>query len=196
LKNCITIMLLFVSALIQAQVQIKTDTANTTVIRSLNDDIPAIEITTEEPEHSPIRAALLSAALPGLGQAYNKKYWKIPIVWAGLGTFGYFIKWNNDLYQYYRRNLLYEVAGDPDFPNETGLDKETLRIARDQYRRSRDQLALYGILFYAVQIVDAHVDAHLNEFNVNQDLSVRFEPGYIPVGFGGAQLGMSIKLKF
>jgi len=170
--------------------------SDSTVIRILDDGARATEISMEAPDHSPTKATLLSAAIPGLGQAYNKKYWKIPLVWLGLGAFGYFIIWNNDQYQYYRRNLIYEIEQDPDYPNETDLNEATLRSARDQYRRNRDQLALYGILFYLVQIVDAHVDAHLIEFDVNQDLSVRFEPGYIPFKTGGSQIGMSIKFKF
>ena len=169
---------------------------DSTVLRSLTTDQPAIEIVDQAPEHDPTKAALLSAAIPGLGQAYNKKYWKIPLVWIGLGAFGYFIQWNNDRYQYYRRNLIYEVKQDPDHPNETGLDQATLKSARDTYRRSRDQLALYGILFYLVQIVDAHVDAHLIEFDVNQDLSVRLEPGYIPLDIGGSGVGMALKFSF
>ena len=183
-----------------AQIPIVSDTTGTkgdsTVLRSLDNNVRATEISMEAPEHDPARATLLSAVIPGLGQAYNKKYWKIPLVWLGLGGFGYFIIWNNDQYQFYNRNLIYEIAQDPDYENETGLDQATLKSARDQYRRNRDQLALYGILFYLVQIVDAHVDAHLIEFDVNQDLSVRFEPGYIPISTGGSQLGMSIKFKF
>lgn len=192
-------MLLF-SVVTYAQIPIVADTTDnkgdSTVLRSLTNDVPATEISMEAPEHDPTKAALLSAAIPGLGQAYNKKYWKIPLVWLGLGAFGYFIIWNNDQYQFYRRNLIYEIEQDPDYPNETDLSQATLKSARDQYRRNRDQLALFGILFYFVQIVDAHVDAHLIEFDVNQDLSVRFEPSYIPFNTGGSQLGMSIKFKF
>jgi len=183
-----------------AQTVLSADTTyiakDSTVFRSLKEDQPAIEIIEQAPEHDPTKAALLSAVIPGLGQAYNKKYWKIPLVWVGLGAFGYFIKWNDDRYQYYRRNLIYEVEGDLDYPNETDLDQAQLKSARDTYRRSRDQLALYGILFYLVQIVDAHVDAHLIEFDVNQDLSVRLEPGYQPIDIGGSSLGMAIKFKF
>jgi len=200
LKYSIIIIWLFVSAYTYAQIPIVTDTTgnqgDSTVIRILGDDTGATEISMEAPEHSPTRATLLSATIPGLGQAYNKKYWKIPLVWLGLGAFGYFIIWNNDQYQYYRRNLIYEIEQDPDYPNETNLNEATLKSARDQYRRNRDQLALYGILFYLVQIVDAHVDAHLIEFDVNQDLSVRVEPRYTPFKTGGSQIGMSIKFKF
>lgn len=201
MKHSIIIIWLLVSAHTYAQIPVVADTtgnqADSTVLRILgDDDAHATEISMEAPEHSPTKATLLSAAIPGLGQAYNKKYWKIPLVWLGLGTFGYFIIWNNDQYQYYRRNLIYEIEQDPDYPNETNLNEATLKSARDQYRRNRDQLALYGILFYLVQIVDAHVDAHLIEFDVNQDLSVRFEPSYSPFKNGGSQIGLSIKFKF
>ena len=200
MKYSIIIICLFVGAHTYAQIPIVADTTgnhgDSTVIRILGDDAGATEISMEAPEHSPTRATLLSATIPGLGQAYNKKYWKIPLVWLGLGAFGYFIIWNNDQYQYYRRNLIYEIEQDPDYPNETNLNEATLKSARDQYRRNRDQLALYGILFYLVQIVDAHVDAHLIEFDVNQDLSVRVEPSYTPFKTGGSQIGMSIKIKF
>lgn len=200
MKYSLIIIWLFIGAQVYAQKPTVPDTTrnrgDSTVIRSLSTDVRATEITMKKPEHDPNRAAILSAVIPGLGQAYNKKYWKIPLVWVGLGAFGYFIIWNNDQYQFYRRNLIYEIEQDPDFPNETGLSQATLKSARDQYRRNRDQLALYGILFYLVQIVDAHVDAHLIEFDVNQDLSVRLEPGYIPLNTGGSQIGMSFKFKF
>lgn len=200
MKYSLIIIWLFVGAQLYAQIPTVPDTTrnrgDSTVIRSLSSDVRATEISMQKPEHDPSRAAILSAVIPGLGQAYNKKYWKIPLVWVGLGAFGYFIVWNNDQYQFYRRNLIYEIEQDPDFPNETGLSQATLKSARDQYRRNRDQLALYGILFYLVQIVDAHVDAHLIDFDVNQDLSVRLEPGYIPLNTGGSQIGMSFKFKF
>ena len=200
MKYSIIIIWFFASAQTYAQIRVISDTTgvlgDSTVIRILDEDTPATKISMEAAEHDPTRAALLSAAIPGLGQAYNKKYWKIPIVWAALGAFGYFIVWNNNQYQFYRRNLIYEIAGDPNYPNETGLSQSTLQSARDQFRRNRDQLALYGILFYLIQIVDAHVDAHLIEFDVNQDLSARLEPAYIPLNTGGSQIGLSIKFKF
>ena len=197
--SLIIVAILFCTS-VSAQTILSADSTyvakDSTVFRSLDQNQPVTEISMQAPEHDPTKAALLSAAIPGLGQAYNKKYWKIPIVWAGLGTFGYFIKWNDDRYQYYRRQLIYEVEKDPDYPNETGLDQSTLTSARNTYRKSRDQLAIYGILFYLIQIVDANVDAHLIEFDVNQDLSVRFEPEYVPIDVGGSSMGMAIKFKF
>ena len=179
----------------QENTAVPTDTIPT--YSSLDSTVNVQTLEEVEPDHSPHLAGLYSAVLPGLGQVYNKKYWKVPLVWGGLAAFGYFIKWNNDRYQYYRKNLLYEIEGDANFPNETGLTQDQLRSARDQYRRSRDQLALYGILFYFMNIVDAHVDAHLMEFSVNQDLSVRITPELMPMDYSqGIPAGVSIKLFF
>jgi len=193
-------VLLLVRSNLFAQEPTSTDNsklrADSTVFRTLDQNVTTIDISSEVPEHSPTRAALLSATIPGLGQLYNKKYWKIPVVWVSLGVFAYFIRYNDKLYQFYRRNLIYEVEQDPNFPNETSLDQTTLKSARDRFRRTRDQLAIYGILFYFIQIVDAHVDAHLIEFDVNQDLSVRFEPTFTPLNYGGSSYGMAIKFKF
>lgn len=146
-------------------------------------------------DHNPNKAAWYSAAIPGLGQAYNKKYWKIPVVWAGIAGFTYFIKWNNDEYQFYRRNLIYETEQNPDFPNETPLETSTLKSGRDQYRRTRDMLIIFSVFFYMLNIVDAHVDAHLIEFDVNQNLSVQVNPTiqYNPNGRQSAGLTFSVK---
>ena len=146
-------------------------------------------------DHEPNKAAWYSSAIPGLGQAYNKKYWKIPVIWAGIAGFTYFIKWNNDEYQFYRRNLIYETEQNPNFPNETPLEASTLKSGRDQYRRTRDMLIIFGIFFYMLNIVDAHVDAHLIEFDVNQNLSVQVNPSiqYNPNGRQSTGLTFSVK---
>lgn len=150
----------------------------------------------KDPTHDPVKAALYSAILPGLGQAYNRKYWKIPVVWAGFGAFAYFINWNNDQYQFYRRNLIYEIEGNPDFPNETPYEADVLKSARDEYRRNRDMLIIFNVLYYMLNIVDAHVDAHLIEFDVNQDLSVQLQPSiqYMPVG--NPTTGLTLSFRF
>jgi hypothetical protein len=200
LRFILIILLLGLCRVTFGQVQVASDTSvvgsDTTVMRRLDTNAPIREFESVAKEHSPTRAALFSAAIPGLGQAYNKKYWKIPIVWGGFVAFGYFINWHNDQYQFYRKNLIYAIAQDPDYPNETNLDPATLRSARDYYRRNRDQLAIYGILFYMLQIVDAHVDAHLIEFDVNQDLSLRIQPDVVPVQYSNANVGLSLKLTF
>ncbi len=147
--------------------------------------------------HDPNKAAWYSAAVPGLGQVYNKKYWKIPLVWGGIAGFAYFIDWNNDLYQFYRKNLLYETNGNqPGFKNETQLDAATLKNGRDQYRRMRDMMVIFGVIFYMLNIVDAHVDAHLIEFDVNQDLSVQIIPSIQYTPNNSVSTGLTFSVKF
>lgn len=164
--------------------------------RQLQEPKAVQEIEMVYKDHDPKRAAWYSAVVPGLGQAYNKKYWKIPLVWGGIAGFAYFIDWNNDLYQFYRKNLIYETEQNPAFINETPLEASTLKSARDQYRRTRDQLIIYGVLFYMLNIVDAHIDAHLIEFDVNQNLSVQLNPTIQNNPNGKQSTGLSLTINF
>ena len=136
------------------------------------------------PEHSPRRAALYSAALPGLGQIYNKKYWKVPIIYGGFMIMGYLVVWNNDQYQVYRRARIAVEAGQPDespFANVEDarlrqVDARSLGRAVDDARRNRDYTIILTAALYGLNIMDAIVDAHLIEFDVNPDLSFNLEP--------------------
>ncbi len=119
----------------------------------------------------PSKAAFYSAILPGLGQVYNKKYWKVPIVYGAIGTSLYFYFDNNKKYHSYRDAYKRRLAGLPD--NEYGyLDDSRLIQAQRFYQRNRDLSLLVTIGFYVLNIVDANVDAHLIQFNVNDNLSV------------------------
>lgn len=149
-------------------------------------------------EHSPKKATLYSTFLPGLGQAYNKKYWKIPMIYAGFGTIGYFIHWNNDNYKIMRQAYADLTDGDGPYGAEdptnsymdleatqyydlnnpthynnfkTGLDKQ-----RSYYRRNRDLLIISIIGFYGLNIIDASVDAHLYDFDISEDLTFNWQP--------------------
>lgn len=165
--------------------------------RGLKPPAETQEIEMVNKSHDPNQAAWYSAVVPGLGQAYNKKYWKIPIIWAGIGGFAYFIDWNNEQYQFFRKNLIYEAEGNQNgFVNETPLDAATLKSARDQYRRNRDMLVIFGVIFYMLNIVDAHVDAHLIEFDVNQSLSAQLVPSIQNNPNGKQSTGLSLKIKF
>ena len=123
-----------------------------------------------------------SAALPGLGQAYNRSYWKIPIVYAGFGTLGYFFVSNHIQYKNYQvanRCRLDPNCTDADtFP---GLGAGTVVDARDFYRRNRDFTVILGVLWYGINIVDAYVEAHLKYFDVSDDLSLQFKPSLMMV---------------
>jgi len=121
---------------------------------------------------TPAKAAFYSAILPGLGQAYNKKYWKIPIVYGAIGiSMYYYIDSNKSYHQYrdaYKRRL--EGFTDDEF---SYLDESRLISAQKFYQRNRDLSALFVVGFYVLNIIDANVDAALIQFNVNENLSVR-----------------------
>ena len=121
---------------------------------------------------TPAKAAFFSAVLPGLGQAYNKKYWKIPLVYGALGTSMYFYISNNKNYHKYRdaykSRLEGYVTDDLAF-----LDNNRLIAGQKFYQRNRDLSALVTLAFYALNIIDANVDAALIQFNVDENLSVK-----------------------
>lgn len=118
----------------------------------------------------PSKAAFYSALIPGLGQAYNKRYWKIPIVYGAIGTSMYFYLNNNKKYHSYRDAYKKRLQGLPD--QYDYLDNDRLIRAQRFYQRNRDLSLLVSIGFYVLNIVDANVDAHLMQFNVNDKLSI------------------------
>lgn len=121
---------------------------------------------------TPAKAAFYSAVLPGLGQAYNKKYWKIPLVYGAIGTSLYFYIDNNKKYHQYRDAYKRRLEGYTD-DKFSYLDKTRLIAGQKFYQRNRDLSALMSIAFYALNILDANVDAALIQFNVNENLSVK-----------------------
>ena len=156
---------------------------------------------TEQP-HSPRKATYYSMALPGLGQAYNKKYWKIPIVYAGFGTLGYFIKKNTDDYRTFKAAYTYvleEDEGPP--PNEMveryNNDINKLRTIKDYYRRNLELSYILTGALYILQVLDATVDAHFVDFDVSKDLSIEVDPFIMPDPLRPmhASKGLTIRLK-
>lgn len=144
---------------------------------------------------SPSRAAFYSAVLPGLGQAYNKKYWKIPIVYAALGTGIYFYIDNNNKYNRYRRAYKQRLAGIKDEFSLVVTDANALIDAQEFYQRNRDLSLLLTVIAYVLNIVDANVDAHLLQFNVSDDLSLRPHIDQNEIDFN-RNLGLTLNFKF
>jgi hypothetical protein len=145
----------------------------------------------------PRKASIMSACLPGLGQAYNRKLLKIPIIYAGLGGFGYMFVVNNEQYNFYRKNLIREADGDPNTINTTRYDQNQLQTQKIIYRKRRDIAAVGIVIIYILNIIDANVDAHLKTFDVSDDLSLRIEPwqsSYYTGNSFGIATGFSIKL--
>ncbi|SHK04088.1 hypothetical protein SAMN05444371_0919 [Epilithonimonas mollis] len=122
---------------------------------------------------SPAKAGLYSAVLPGLGQFYNKKYWKIPIVWGAVGTGIGIALWNDKQYKRYRNAFVSELNGLPhEFSGIRGIDKTVLGNAQDRSKRQRDYAIGITGLIYILNIVDAVVDAHLYEGRKDPDLAL------------------------
>lgn len=143
---------------------------------------------------APTRAAFYSAILPGLGQAYNKKYWKIPIVYGALGTGVYFYVTNNDEYHRFRNAYKQRLAGkDDEFKGQ--YSDATLISAQRTFQRNRDLSLLITVGLYVLNIVDANVDAHLLQFNVNNRLSL--SPDIYPTDINYKQnVGMTMRYHF
>jgi hypothetical protein len=123
---------------------------------------------------TPAKAAFYSAILPGLGQAYNKKYWKIPLVYGAIGTSLYFYIDNNNKYRDYRNAYKRRLEGYNDDDYQF-LDESRLVAGQKFYQRNRDLSALFVVGFYVLNIIDANIDAALIQFNVSERLSMRPE---------------------
>ncbi len=128
--------------------------------------------------HSPHKAAVMSAILPGAGQAYNKKYWKIPVIYAGFAGLAYAISFNQKEYRNYRNAYDQRLDNDPaTVDNYVGTYSDAdLGTLKDFYRRNRDLSIIGTGVLYLLNIIDASVDAHLYDFNVNDDLSIKLAP--------------------
>ncbi len=161
---------------------------------------------------SPTRAVWLSALCPGLGQIYNRRYWKLPIVIGGFMGLGYATNWNNSQYQDYMQGYRDLLDNDPQtksymdfFPptvKEEDLDRswleQTFKARKDQARRYRDMCIIGLVALYALCILDAYVDASLTHFNVSPDLSVDWSPTLMEqhAGRGRPALGLNWALTF
>lgn len=143
---------------------------------------------------APSKAAFYSAIFPGMGQVYNKKYWKLPIVYGALGTSVYFYISNNKKYHQYRDAYKRRLEGYKDDDYQY-LDDQRLIKAQKFYQSNRDLSALVTTLFYILNIVDANVDAHLMQFNVNDNLT--FKPEIYRDGLTYKQnLGFTLSYNF
>ncbi len=147
---------------------------------------------------NPTKAGLYSAVLPGLGQFYNKKYWKIPIVWGAVGTGVGIAVWNDNQYRKYREYYIAKLNGTPNefVDSHPWLDKVALGNAQDRSKRQRDYAIAITGLIYILNIVDAVVDAHLYESRHDPDLS--FNPTVIQdqYGFTPPKTGLSLSYRF
>ena len=186
------------------------DTIGNTVISA---DTIVKEEKTKEPRkskntHSPQKATIMSACLPGLGQVYNGKWWKVPIVYAGLGGLGYLAYSNHYEYMSYLHAYEYKTGDLPDgmtlSEHEANLASRyadsQLQTYKESYRRDFEFYTILTIAWYGLNILDACVDGHLYDYDISDDLSLSIDP-YRPVEQPiriphYAQVGLSFKLNF
>ncbi|WP_347156869.1 DUF5683 domain-containing protein [Pontibacter chitinilyticus] len=135
----------------------------------------------------PAKAAFFSAVFPGGGQIYNKSYWKLPIIYATAAVLGYYWIDNNNKYQDFRKATIQRAdssdryINDPIYGINTPRGTKNLRYSRDFYRRNRDLTILLSIGAYGLQIAEAYVHAHMKQFDISDDLSLRVQPDLLRV---------------
>lgn len=148
---------------------------------------------------NPKKAALFSFVVPGLGQAYNGKFWKVPIVYTAVGTTIYLIGKNGREYRRYRDAYRLRVDGDDDTVDEfEGIYTQSDRIKgiRDDFRKKREQSYIGLVAALALSAADAFVDAHLKQFNVTDDLSLQVKPTLTPVASQTLAMGIGVGFRF
>lgn len=142
---------------------------------------------------APSKAAFYSAVVPGLGQVYNRSYWKVPLVYAAIGTTAYFFINNNKQYNRYRDAYKQRLTGQID-EFDGVLSNQNLIDAQKQFRSNRDLSLLLVFGAYILNIVDANVDAHLQQFNISENLSLKpnAQQNFLT---GGLDFGLSLNFK-
>lgn len=192
LKACIALIVIVLGPN-SMRAQVKEDTliikSDTTAPVQLNNlslrDSVTVDTLTKSREHTPRGAVIRSAILPGWGQAYNKKYWKIPIVYGALGATAAVFNYN---IKYYRKiRFAYQVVINdrtedidkvaPELrPLVDARDVASLRINRNTFRKNIDYSVVVFVLFWGLNVLDATVDGHLKGFNVTDDISMKIKP--------------------
>lgn len=170
--------------------EVTKDTLETGI--AVTDTVITVTPRKDERVHSPKKATIYSAVFPGLGQIYNRKYWKVPLVYIGFASLIYSIDWNNDYYVQYRQAYIDISDDDPtsnsfkdldiegswnfDDPSQLEQFKTRLENAKEQTRRYRDLCIIGTAAFYAINIIDASVDAHFFNFDISDDLTINWMP--------------------
>ncbi|PSR53323.1 hypothetical protein AHMF7605_07155 [Adhaeribacter arboris] len=201
-RRSVVIFLIFFCCLSKAQAQVITAGNDSIEVSSTPADTLSRGIFGSlKSWDKPSRAALYSAIIPGAGQFYNKSYWKIPIIYTGGVTIGYFFnKWHK-LYLSFRSSYEVRISQKPlalpdqyaqRFPAPTYTPN--LVRARDEYRRYRDYNIIFAMLLYGLNVSEAYVDAHLKGFDISDELSMRFEPTIITGPGFGYTPGFAVKL--
>lgn len=200
-KNTLLLLLtLFLSVICFAQNDsiVKKDEPTKKELRKQRRALKRSQQTTYNPL-SPSKAAFYSAIFPGGGQIYNKKYWKVPIVWGALAIPAYYYQINNSDYKRFRNAYKLRKNGLVDEFTVNGeeiVSTETLERAQEQLKENRDFSLLSGIILYVLQIVEASVNAHLIQFNTDDSLTLKPTIIQNPMRFDAPAVGLNLKIKF
>lgn len=182
LKHITFLFLLLSATALQAQQDLRSASADSSLLDTAEN-------------HSVSKATWLSIALPGAGQFYNKAYWKMPIVYAGIGTCVYFAIDNHTRYRRYLDAFFLRIDSTDTTPDRyLGIysERELVEL-QNIYRDWRDLSIIIGSLVWVLNVIDAHVDAHLYYYNVNDDLALKVEPNVFYVNSFPA-VGLRLKL--
>ena len=171
MKYYLITIVVFISGLSGISQDVGLDTSNV----DLDIETDSLVIAPKK-ERIPGRAALFSIVLPGAGQIYNGKIWKAPIVYAALGTTIYMIDYNRDFYRDLRDAYVQRLAGEEDKYVDIISSPEGLKNARDSFRKNMELAYFATAAVYILQVIEAYVDAHLQSFDVAEDLSIHFFP--------------------
>ncbi len=186
----ISFSLIFFSSVCKAQESPATDKKDSSAAGSKNitREIVSMKDTAAKKPHSPRTAAIRSAILPGLGQIYNKKYWKLPIVYGALGVTGYIFFDNIKVYKESKFAYAARIKAEPPLRDSTDYNiLETrfklysvgsIRNQRDKFRQYIDYSVLFFVFFWGLNVIDASVDGHLKSFDVSPNLSLKLKAGY------------------
>lgn len=199
------------SGLINKAINSSKDTAQTS---ASDTNVESVVIVKKEKKvKNPVKASLLSAVLPGAGQIYNGKWWKAPIVVGGFATAYVMHDFYYGKYQFYHQILIYKNDGvdasiiesyadanNKDYTAYSGaelatFDQSVIKIHNDLAEKRTQQIYLATSLFYILQIVDASVDAHFSNYDISDDLSVKFKPSLVPMNYAYTP-GLGIKFSF
>ena len=211
-----TLSTINVKALADSTRELLTDTTSVVVNKKEKKEKVKRDWSTWTPD--PQRALWLALVLPGAGQIYNRKYWKLPIIYGGFMGCIYALTWNNMMYKDYSQAYLDIMDNDPttasynkflhlgrqiDMNNEQQVKRyqELFKSRKDKYRRWRDMSFFVMLGVYAISVIDAYVDAELSVFDISKDLSLKVEPTIIPNRMGGNPLqaqsiGVNCSLNF
>ncbi|MBS1771761.1 MAG: hypothetical protein JST82_02790 [Bacteroidetes bacterium] len=191
----IIIALLFTMLLSNRSIAQQSDSVSKTTI--ITTDTAAVSRDSIKPvrkhkfEPKPKKAGLYSAIIPGTGQIYNRNYWKVPLIAGGTIAAVYIFDFNREKYNYYRKVYLNRISNPNAVDNEP-YDTPTLKQLQDEYRKYMDMTVLFSALGYTAQVIDAIVSAHLKNFDISRDISIKFKPVMMP-NYIGAGIVLALK---